>query len=98
MKETRQSQSVWAEVEPYCVLRRLWKNLWMILMSAALFALAAYVISTTLTHPRYTCSATFVVTPRNSSTIYQSGASAVTASTAEQFASLLSGTTLVNRV
>ena len=49
MKEQHQSQSVWAEVEPYCVLRRLWKNLWMILMCAALFALAAYVIATTLT-------------------------------------------------
>ena len=39
-----------------------------------------------------------MVTPRSSSYIYQSSASAVTTSTAEQFANLLSGQTLVTRV
>ncbi len=70
----------------------------MVLMSAGLFALLAYIGTVLLVHPSYTCTATLVVTPRISSSVYQSGTAAVTASTAEQFASLLSGTTLVSRV
>ncbi len=98
MKQEKHSESVWAEVEPYCILRRIWRNLWMILMSAGLFALVAYIVAMLILTPSYACTSTFVVSPRNSSSIYQGGASAVTASTAEQFASLLSGSTLVNRV
>ena len=98
MSQTKRAESVWAEVEPYCVLRRIWRSLWMILMCAGLFALLAYIGTTLLAHPSYTCSATFVVTPRNSSNVYQSSVSSVTNSTAEQFAKLLSSTTLVNRV
>ena len=97
MKQSQSTHSVWAEIEPYCILRRLWKNLWMILMSAALFALVAYIGTSLLVHPKYTCSATFAVTPRSSSTSYQS-TSSVTSTTTSQFASLLSGTTLVTRV
>ena len=98
MKQKQRTDSVWAEVEPFCVLRRIWKNFWMVLLCAGLFALVAYITTTLLVRPKYTCTATFVVTPRNSSSIYQSGASAVTASTAEQFSNLLSSTTLVSRV
>ena len=98
MSQTHRTESVWAEVEPYCVLRRIWRNLWMVLMSAGLFVLLAYIGATLLVRPTYTSSATFVVTPRNSSNVYTSSVSSVTSSTAEQFARLLSGTTLVNRV
>lgn len=98
MSKTHRSESVWAEVEPYCVLHRIWRNLWMVLMSAGLFVLLAYIGTTLLVRPSYSCTATFVVTPRNSSSVYSSGVSSVTTSTAEQFANLLSGTTLVNRV
>ena len=98
MKQSKRSQSVWAEVEPYCILHRIWQNFWMVLLSAGLFALCAYIGTVLLVHPTYTCSATFVVTPRSNSSIYQGSASAVTASTTEQFAKLLSGTTLINRV
>ena len=98
MSQTHRTESVWAEVEPYCVLRRIWRNLWMVLMSAGLFVLAAYIGATLMVRPSYSCSATFVVTPRNSSNVYTSSVSSVTSSTAEQFARLLSGTTLVNRV
>ena len=98
MSQIRQAESLWREVEPYCVLHRIWRNLWMVLMSAGLFVLLAYIGATLLVHPSYSCTATFVVTPRSSSYIYQSSASAVTTSTAEQFANLLSGQTLVTRV
>ena len=98
MNQTHRTESIWAEVEPYCVLRRIWRNLWMVLMSAGLFALAAYIGTTLLVRPSYSCSATFVVTPRNSASAYTSSVSSITSSTAEQFAKLLSGTTLVNRV
>ena len=97
MKQSEHTQSIWAEVEPFCILRRIWTNFWMVLMSAALFALVAYIGTTLLTHPQYSCSATFVLTPRNSSTAYQSGSS-VTNSTAGQFASFLSGSMLTSRV
>ena len=92
------AKSVWAQVEPYCVLRRIWHNLWMVLLCAGLFALLAYIGSSLMVHPSYSCSATFVVTPKTSSSNYSSGASAVTTSTAEQFASLLNSSTLVTRV
>lgn len=97
MKQSQSSHSIWAETEPYCILRRLWKNLWMILMSAALFSLVAYIGTSLFLTQRYTCSATFVVSPRNSTTAYQSS-SAITNTTTAQFASLLSGSPLVSRV
>ena len=81
MSQERTSESVWAEIEPYCILRRSWRNFWMVLMSAGLFALLAYIGSVLALTPSYTCSSTFVVSPRNSSSIYQSSTSAVTAST-----------------
>ena len=93
MANSRKRTSVWAEVEPYCVIRRLWKNLWMILMSAALFALVAYIAATLLMKPSYTCSATFVVTPKYAS----SGSSTTVANgAADQFASILSNSTITN--
>ena len=95
MANSRKRTSVWAEVEPYCVIRRLWKNLWMILMSAALFALVAYIAATLLMKPSYTCSATFVVTPKYAS----SGSSTTVANgAADQFASILSSSTITKRV
>ena len=90
----KRTESIWSEVEPYCILQRIWKNLWMILMTAATFALGAYIWTVLFFHPSYSCSATFVVTPRSSSSL----SSAVTASTTEQFSKLLSGSMLVNRV
>ena len=96
--EYRQTQSAWAEVEPYCVLKRIWRNFWMVLMSAVTFGLIAYCATVLYIHPTYTCSVTFVVMPRNSTSIYQGGASTVTAATAEQFATLLRSETLLGRV
>lgn len=96
--QPHRSESIWAEVEPYCILRRIFHNFWMVLLSAGLFALLGYISTVLVVTPRYSCSATFVVTPRNSSTIYQSSVSSITASTAEQFAKLLTGSTLINRV
>ena len=95
MNQKQRTDSVWVQTEPYCVFRQVWRNLWMVLMSAVLFAALAYAATVLLLHPSYSCAATFVVTPRNS---YQGSAATVTASTAEQFATLLSGPTLVSRV
>ena len=95
MQKESQSNSVWSQVEPYCVLQRIWKNLWMVLMSAALFAMLAYIATSLFYRPSYSCSATFVVTPRNSNS---SLSSTVTSSTTDQFAKLLEGQTLINRV
>lgn len=95
MEHTKKRSSVWAEVEPYCVIRRLWNNLWMIIMSACLFALVAYIAATLLMKPSYTCSATFVVTPKNAS---GSSTTSVANGAADQFASILSSSTIVKRV
>ena len=98
MEHEKNTNSIWAEVEPWCVLHRIWQNFWMVLLSAAIFALGAYIAVTLFVHPSYTCSATFVVTPKYSSNVYASGSSAVTTGTAEQFASVLQSSTLVKRV
>ena len=95
MQKETQAKSVWAQVEPYCILQRIWKNLWMVIMSAALFAMLAYIGTSLFYHPSYSCSATFVVTPRNSNSSLSSN---VTSSTTDQFAKLLVGQTLMNRV
>lgn len=95
MKQTQHRSSVWNEVESYCVLRRILRNFWMVLMCAGLFVLAAYIISALMVKPKYSCTATFVVTPRSSSLV---SSSSVTASTAEQFSKLLTGTTLTSQV
>lgn len=95
MMQSRDHSIVWQEIEPYCILRRIWKNFWMVLMSAGLFALLAYIGTALFVHPSYTCSATFAVTPRNTST---QSASAVTASATKQFSDFLSGTILTSRV
>lgn len=95
MEHKTKRSSVWAEIEPYCLLRIIWKNLWMVLLSAGLFALLAYIATSLMMKPSYTCSTTFVVTPKYSST---AGSTGVTTNTAEQFASLLSSSMLRKRV
>ena len=91
----RRASSVWAEIEPFCLLRFIWKNIWMVLMSAGLFALLAYIATSLLIKPAYSCSATFVVSPKYS---YSSGTTSVTSHTAQQFSSLLSSSMLRKRV
>lgn len=95
MNQTQIVSINWAEVEPYCILRRIWKNFWMVLMGAGLFALLTYIYTTLLVHPTYTCTATFAVTPRNTSS---QSATVVTASATEQFSEFLSGSILTSRV
>ena len=95
MEHKTKRSSVWAEIEPYCLLRIIWKNLWMVLLSAGLFALLVYIATSLMMKPSYTCSTTFVVTPKYSST---AGSTGVTTNTAEQFASLLSSSMLRKRV
>ena len=53
MEQKRHSSSVWSEIEPYCLLRMLARNLWMILMAAVSFSLLAYIAVTLLLKPTY---------------------------------------------
>ena len=94
MAEKHRSNSLWREVEPACVLRIILKNLWMVVLSAVAFALAAYIAATLLMKPSYTSSATFVISPKNTA----SSGSTISASTADQFCSLLQGTMLRKQV
>ncbi len=98
MEHEKNVNNIWAEIEPWCVVHRIWKNIWMVILSAATFALGAYIAITLFMKPSYTCTATFVVTPKYSSNVYASGSSAITVGTAQQFASLLQSSTLLKRV
>ena len=60
----------WAEIEPLCVLRLLWKKAWMIVVAGLTGAMLASIILSTLVSRSYTSTATFVVTPRSGSSIY----------------------------
>ena len=95
MEQKRHSSSVWSEIEPYCLLRMLARNLWMILMAAVSFSLLAYIAVTLLLKPTYTSSITFAVTPKNT---LSSGNITVSASTAEQFSSLLSSSLFTKQI
>ena len=95
MEEKRQSSSVWSEVEPYCVLRMLLRNLWMILMAAVSFAMVAYIAVTLMMKPTYTSSITFAVTPKN--TLSTTNVT-VSANTAKQFSSLLSSSLFTKQI
>lgn len=96
MMQAEKTQSVWAELEPYCILRRILTNWWMVLMCTGLFSLSAFIFTTLFVHPVYSCSATLAVSTRNNSTALQPGT--VTSSSSEQFAAFLSSNVLVNRV
>ena len=60
----------WAEIEPLCVLRLLWKKAWMILAAGLTGAMLASIVLSTLVSRSYTSTATFVVTPRSGSSVY----------------------------
>ncbi len=98
MEKENKRPSVWEEVEPYCILHTIWRNLWMVLLAAAIFVMLAYTATTFFMKRSYTCRTTFAVTPKVYSASYVTGSSAVTTSAAENFASFLSGSTLVKRI
>ena len=98
MEKENKRPSVWEEVEPYCILRTIWKNLWMVLAAALLFVMLAYSATTLFMKRSYTCRTTFAVTPKVYSASYVTGSNAVTTSAAENFASFLSGSTLIKRI
>ena len=98
MEQKEKKFSIWSEVEPYCVLRMIWKNLWMVLMAAALFLMLAYLVMTLFVKPTYSCTTTFAVTQKYKSGNYSPGSASIASGTAEQFASLLTSPTLMNRV
>lgn len=98
MDKENKRPSVWEEIEPYCILHTIWKNFWMVLMSAALFVMLAYTATSLFMKRSYSCRTTFAVTPKVYSASYITGGNAVTTSAAENFASFLSGTTLVKRI
>lgn len=95
MEKQKQSASVWSEVEPYCLLRMIAHNLWMVVAAGVVFALLAYVGVTLMMKPSYTSSITFVATPKN--TLSASG-SVMSTGTVEQFSSLLTGSLLTKQV
>ena len=92
-KVSLKKNNLWAEIEPYCVIQSILRNFWMVIMTALLGMMAAYVFLSLSTQPSYSCSATFAVTTRTGS-----NAASFTSGTADQFASLLTSTSLLDTV
>ena len=55
-QQAKKKNSVWAEIEPFCVLQIIIRNFWMVLMAAALAVLVTYVALTLTSRPVYSCS------------------------------------------
>lgn len=95
MENKKHSTSVWSEIEPYCVIKTVLKNLWMVVLAAVAFSMLAYIAVTLMMKPTYTSSVIFVATPKNA---LSSGNATISTSTADQFSSLLSGTMLRKQI
>lgn len=60
----------WSHIEPYCLLRTLLRQLWMLLMAGAACAMAAWIVLSCFVTQQYTSSTTFAVTARASTLYY----------------------------
>ena len=78
----------WAELEPYCILKWLLRNCYMIALSTLLFFLAAGIALTLYFQPKYTARVTFVVASKSSYSASSMDASAAN-SVAASFTELL---------
>lgn len=76
----------WSDIEPLCLIRNVLANFWMVVVSAIVGFLAAYVLMDVVYQPQYRGDVTFVVTSRTS--VY---ASSLDMSAASNVAETLSG-------
>lgn len=60
----------WSHIEPYCLLRTLLRQLWMLLLAALTCAMAAWIVLSCFVTQQYTSSTTFAVTARASTLYY----------------------------
>ena len=60
----------WSHIEPYCLVRTLLRQLWMLLLAAAACAMAAWIVLSCFVTQQYTSSTTFAVTARASTLYY----------------------------
>ena len=60
----------WSHIEPYCLVRTLLRQLWMLLLAAAACAMAAWIVLSCFVTRQYTSSTTFAVTARASTLYY----------------------------
>lgn len=87
----------WSEIEPYCVLRLILRNLWMIVCAAVIGAVSVNLVLTNLYPNRYSSTTTFAVTSKYSS--YFSSSDARTAEeVTELFSQLIQSDLLTERV
>jgi capsular exopolysaccharide synthesis family protein len=65
--ESKRKLIQWAHISPECLIQMLIHNLWMILATAAIFALAASLVLTWFHTPEYQASMTYAVNSRTTS-------------------------------
>lgn len=95
--EKSKKTSAWASIEPYCVIRSILKNFWMVIVTALLFVMSVYLYQTVLEKPSYSCTTTFAVTSKTAMlTAVTNSSNSATTSAASQFAQLLQSSTLLN--
>lgn len=85
----------WNELEPLCVLRLILRNLWLVVLAGLIGYLLSSAFLTGDVSRSYSSSATFVVTPQDSTSYYSSLASSATS--AKTYAALLESS-IMNRV
>ena len=77
-----------SHISTTCLIRTLVRNLWMIVLAALTFSMAAGIYLNTLWTPRYQASMTYAVQPRTTS-VYSSAAESAARETASVLSSLL---------
>lgn len=82
------NKSFISTIEPYCVLKAVLHNLWMIIFAGIIGFLAATMVLEMAFAPQYTSTITFVVTSRSGTTTYYTDTSAAK-QTAATFSELL---------
>ena len=56
----------WSHVNPYCILKDLLVNLWVVILCAAIAWMGTQIVLENLYRPEYTSAATYYITPRDS--------------------------------
>ena len=67
--EKKNKQTQWSHISPYCLVRTLIRNLWMIVAAALIFAMAVSLTLTWFHPPKYQASMTYAVNSRTTSYI-----------------------------
>lgn len=87
----------WSEIEPYCVLRMILRNFWMVLCAAVIGAVSVNLVLTNIYPERYSSTTTFAVTSKYA-TVFASTDMRTAEEVTELFSQLIQSDLLKERV